>query len=439
MPVRRLNRVVPRDLETICLKCLHKDPSRRYVSAGALAEDLRRFLDQAPILAQPTNRAQKLWCWCRRRPALSLSLLLLQLNLAAGLAGILWEWLRARASEVSLQENLYATDVKLAQAALEENNLGRATTLLHRHVPALRQDSDLRGFEWWYLWNLCRGNERATWHERDTIISCVRFSPDGRLIASAGFDGVVTLWNPEANRSIAHLTGLSGPVSRLALSFSLDGKLLCRGRWHQPPGVGYRHLEVAQSLPAHAAPLGGGGYQLAFTPDSGRLAARLNGDVQVWETAHWQPGPRFRFVDETASLLAFSPDGKVLAAYNDRHLQFWEAATGHRRATSVTLTQPLGLAFDQKGFRWRSSMPQECCRFSMHRPAQASCPFRHSQVSPKALPSHPMVRLWRPAEAINSSDCGIPLPSPTLPRSEGTKARFGPSRFHLTAGCCVGQ
>src|SRR5581483_8500232 len=85
LPPTRLRPQVPRDLETICLKCLHKDPRRRYATAAELADDLARFLDGRPIQARPTGRCEQAVKWARRRPALAGSFAALAVVTALGL------------------------------------------------------------------------------------------------------------------------------------------------------------------------------------------------------------------------------------------------------------------------------------------------------------------------------------------------------------------
>jgi serine/threonine-protein kinase len=89
----RLNAKVPRDLETICLKCLHKDPRRRYATATALADDLQRFLRSEPIAARPAGLLERVGKWIRRRPGRA-ALLAASLLLMAALIGMSW-WLVA--------------------------------------------------------------------------------------------------------------------------------------------------------------------------------------------------------------------------------------------------------------------------------------------------------------------------------------------------------
>lgn len=71
VPPRRLNPAIPRDLETVCLKCLRKEPDNRYATAAALADDLARWLESKPIVARRVSRAEKAWLWCKRRPAVA--------------------------------------------------------------------------------------------------------------------------------------------------------------------------------------------------------------------------------------------------------------------------------------------------------------------------------------------------------------------------------
>jgi len=95
VPPRRLNPSVPRDLETICLKCLEKDPARRYASAAALGEDLRRFLAGEPISARPVGQTERAWRWSRRNPLAAALITLVVLLTTAGTATITALWLRA--------------------------------------------------------------------------------------------------------------------------------------------------------------------------------------------------------------------------------------------------------------------------------------------------------------------------------------------------------
>ena len=92
---RLLNPAIPKDLETITLKCLEKEPSRRYQTAQELAHELDRFLRREPIHARPITPPEKLWRWGQRKPVLALLIVLLHIVGAAGLTGIVWQWRRA--------------------------------------------------------------------------------------------------------------------------------------------------------------------------------------------------------------------------------------------------------------------------------------------------------------------------------------------------------
>jgi hypothetical protein len=106
VPPRRLQPACPRDLETICLKCLEKDPARRYASASDLGDDLQRFLEGRPIRARPVGSAEALWRWCRRNPKVAGLTLALVLGGTLSLAVMARLWWQARDNFRQAQENL---------------------------------------------------------------------------------------------------------------------------------------------------------------------------------------------------------------------------------------------------------------------------------------------------------------------------------------------
>ncbi len=191
---RRLNPTVPRDLETICLRCLEKEPGRRYGTAAELAADLGRFLADEPIHARPLGWVELGWRWCRRQPVVASLVALLTTSLLGGSLGATALWRRAEHARERSGLEAYAADLRLASQAINEGDLGRARRLLEPHRAA---EPD---FAWRLLWHRCRGDHVSVVGAHSWIVSDVAWSPDGHALLSGGIGsgtvrGETKLWD----------------------------------------------------------------------------------------------------------------------------------------------------------------------------------------------------------------------------------------------------
>jgi WD40 repeat protein len=226
VPPRQLNASIPRDLETICLKCLEKEVERRYPSAAALADDLGRWLRGEPILARPAGGMERVVKWTRRRP-LAATLAVVSLLASLSTVGLIVAWRyngqlrqardgesvqreRAESRERQARSYGYAADIGLSQRMWESGRATEAVALLERLVPKPGGE-DLRGFEWYYLrrlYGFALSHFQALTPASfgySQVQLC--FSPDGRSLyvsqnnifprnTSADIPGLIAAWDP---------------------------------------------------------------------------------------------------------------------------------------------------------------------------------------------------------------------------------------------------
>jgi WD40 repeat protein/serine/threonine protein kinase len=354
---RSLNRVVSRDLETICLKCLEKEPARRYTSVRALAADLRCFARGEPIQARASTRPEKIWRWCQRKPALAATLALLQIVLVLGLAGILWQWHRAKAAAAAFQRIAYTSGITVAHQALRVNNLGRARAFLNRQRPSSGEE-DLRGFEWRYLWKASKGDELRTFVGHSNSVAALALSPDGNLLATASCDRTVRMWNL---RSFAPSILLNAPrpiYGRLnCLAFSPDRMSLAAGAntlviWRAPDWCAMPLLK--------GAPEDGGGFTtfVNFCENGRALALPAENGIEMWDTATWQRSksisrPEMASPSHYGWVGALTSSGHLLAITDCRQrIELWDLQSESlvaRFTFSSPASEVVSLAFSPDG------------------------------------------------------------------------------------------
>jgi WD40 repeat protein len=355
---RRLNPKVPRDLETICLTCLAKDPRRRYATALALAEDLESWMGHRPIAARPTSTREHLVKWVRRHPAATAFACIGIATVVVALAASLWhvhvlgkaladsDRLRQEglAREARLRDLLYVADMRLAKEAWDSGDLPHLAELLERQRPA-EGETDRRGFEWYWL-KWCLGTRAGTLHAHDGSLLCAAVSPDDRFLVTGDRHGAVKVWDLTTKDLVASLPAHTNEVQRAA--FSPDGHTLATCS----SDATVRLWDVATwteraRLRGHLASV----LAIAFSPDGKWLASAGRGEhIALWELPQGRFARLWLAHSKVVHDLAFTPDSRrLVSAGQDRRVRVWEVAAGVQQHECNCPADLLSLALSPDG------------------------------------------------------------------------------------------
>jgi WD40 repeat protein len=380
---RALQPECPRDLETVSLRALAKAPARRYPTALALADDLRRFLDRKPIHARPAGVAERLARWCRRNPALATTTGLAAAALLAVSAGSAAWAVREHRHAAALGAALDQAQYRLAENHLDHGLslcdrgeigvgllwLARALEQAPAGATALRSTMRTQLAAWGAqvvplkacfdlpehvraaalspdgktVWagaqdRLLYRGDVATRRlleppiRTEEALNKVIWGPNGKVVLTIGHSGKAQLWDAATAKP------LGPPLAHRACSaaWGPDGRLLVTGG--EDGTARLWDVDAASARGRGVLKFADTVFALAVSPDGGTLATSAAKAVRFWDVATLKERGEPVLHPDNVAAVAYAPDGKAILTACDRTTQLWDAAT--RRPLGNTILHP---------------------------------------------------------------------------------------------------
>jgi eukaryotic-like serine/threonine-protein kinase len=344
MEPAKLTKLMRGELDWIVMKALEKDRNRRYETSSALVADVQRFLSDQPVEACPPSSWYRFSKFARRNKALLATASVIGVAVLSALAVLATSTVLIRREQQATQtafqaETLARNDLEQTLERERQGSYFHRIALAHRelsvnnlkHALELLGDcpGDLRRWEWHYLMRLCRAQPLVL--QDTTAVNSIAFSSDGALLASAGEDGRIKIWNSKTGALVQSFKAHAGTV--FCIAFHPLGKHLATvGLDGQRKQVKVWDLTTHQEIfagPCDVAQAFGNAYATTFSPDGRQLAAGSKGIVNIWDWKSRQLLHTFAGHDSRPISVAFSPEGQRLASGDWRgSVSLWDAVAG---------------------------------------------------------------------------------------------------------------